>query len=90
MAEARRFKKNPNVSWRTIDGQAVLIFNKEGEIQVLNEVGTYVWEHSEEDLEETVRAIVTTYSVSADEASRDVREFVDSMLACGALQPEEP
>jgi len=89
MAEAQRFRKNPNVSWRTIEGQAVLIFNKEGEIQVLNEVGTYIWEHAEEDLEETIRAIVTTYSIPPEEARRDAEEFVQSLLASGALKAEE-
>ena len=89
MAEPRKYSRNPNVSWRTIEGQAVLIFNKEGEIQVLNEVGTYIWEHAEEDFEETVRTIVATYSIPPEEARRDAEEFVGTMLASGALQPAE-
>lgn len=36
------FVKDPDVSWRNIEGQAVLLHNRFGEIQVLNEMGTYV------------------------------------------------
>lgn len=86
MADARRLKRNPDVSWRVIEGQAVLILNKEGEVQVLNELGTFIWERAEEDPEEVVRAIVSQYEVTPDEARKDLEEFVGSLLASGALQ----
>jgi hypothetical protein len=89
MPEPKKYIRNPNVSWRTIEGQAVLIFNKGGEIQVLNEVGTYIWEHAEEDFDETVRSIVAAYSIPPEEARKDAEEFVGAMVACGAFQPAE-
>jgi ribosomal protein L31E len=86
MADARRLKRNPDVSWRVIEGQAVLILNKEGEVQVLNELGTFIWERAEEDPEEVIRAIVAQYEVTPEEAKKDLEEFVNSLLGSGALQ----
>ena len=79
------FKRNPDVSWRTIEGQAVLILNKEGEIQVLNEVGTYVWEHLDLPFEEIARNIAAAYEVQLDQARNDVTEFIEELQKAGAL-----
>lgn len=86
MDDARRLKRNPDVSWRVIEGQAVLILNKEGEVQVLNELGTFIWERLEEDPEEVVRAIVAQYEVTPEQARRDLEEFVDSLTASNAAR----
>jgi len=85
MDKPLKLKRNPDVSWRTIEGQAVLIFNREGEVQVLNEIGTFVWEHAEEALEDIAGNIAETYEVTFDEALADARTFVAEMLASGAL-----
>lgn len=85
MAEHPKLVRNPDVSWRTIEGQSVLIFNKEGEVQVLNDVGTYVWEHLEETPETLATSISEQYDVTPEEALKDVREFIDKMKTAGAL-----
>jgi hypothetical protein len=90
MSGSQKLKRNPDVSWRTLEGQAVLIFNKAGEVQVLNDVGTYIWEHIGEDPETMARVITERYEVPADEARRDAQEFLDGLLASGALLPDEP
>jgi len=89
MDEPLKLKRNPDVSWRTIEGQAVLIFNREGEVQVLNELGTFVWEHAEEALEDIAGNIVETYEVTFDEALSDTRRFIEELLASGALVQNE-
>lgn len=85
MPQRDSLNRNADVSWRTIEGQAVLIHNRRGEIQVLNEIGTYVWEHLELGPEELARNISETYEVSAEVAESDVKEFIASLRACGAL-----
>ncbi len=85
MSESASFRRNPDVSWRTVEGQAVLILNKEGEIQVLNEVGTYVWEHLGETAEEMARNIAAQYDVPQDQALEDVLVFIRELQASGAL-----
>jgi len=89
MDERVKHRRNPDVSWRVIEGQAVLVHNREGEIEVLNEVGTYLWEHAEEGFETVVGNIVSTYKVPPEEARRDALEFFESLVASGALIPEE-
>lgn len=83
------YRRNPDVSWRTIEGQAVLVFNREGEIQVLNEVGTHVWEHIGEAPESMARNIASAYDVSEEEALRDVGAFLEALQDSGAILPAE-
>jgi hypothetical protein len=85
MFEDGRYKRNPNVSWRTIEGQAVLILNKEGEVQVLNQVGTFVWENLGLSLEELARNIAEAYDVPMNQARSDAREFLETLEQAGAL-----
>lgn len=69
-------KRNPDVAWRTVEGQAVLIHNREGVVQVLNEVGTYVWEHFDEGVERITSGLAELYEVSPDMVKSDVQEFM--------------
>ena len=85
MAENAPYRRNPDVSWRTIEGQAVLILNREGEVQVLNEVGTYVWEHLELSPDEMARNIAERFEVTEDEARRDFEAFLVELRKTGAL-----
>lgn len=85
MTEGGAFVRNPDVSWRTIEGQSVLVLNKEGEVHVLNEVGTYVWEHLELPLEELARNIAATYEVDVLQARQDVKDFIEELREAGAL-----
>ncbi len=78
-------KRNPDVSWRTIEGQAVLIHNRLGEIQVLNDLGTYIWEHLELGPEVLARNIAQEHEVSVPDAQRDVEEFMKALRGSGAL-----
>ncbi len=87
MFELKKFRRNPDVSWRLIEGQAVLVHNREGEIEVLNEVGSYLWEHAGEPLGELARNISRDFDVSEDEARRDAETFYEDLAKSGALQP---
>jgi len=89
MYEESAFRRNPDVSWRVIEGQAVLVHNVEGEIEVLNEVGTYLWEHAGEPLEALAGNIVKDYQVALEDARRDALEFFEALIASGALIPAE-
>jgi hypothetical protein len=87
MYEDGKFQRNPDVSWRTIEGQAVLIHNRNSEVLVVNEVGTLIWEHFDEGLEGILRNIQETFEVSRAEAERDAREFLEHLVSAGALLP---
>jgi hypothetical protein len=85
MSNTARPKRNPDVSWRSIEGQAVLIHNRLGEIQVLNELGTYIWENLDAEPVSLARNIAERYEVSQEEAERDLLEFIETLRASGAL-----
>lgn len=87
MYEDGKYKRNPDVSWRTIEGQAVLIHNRNSEVIVVNEVGTLIWEQFDEGLETLLRNIQETFEVSRAEAEQDARVFLDDLVSAGALLP---
>lgn len=89
MYEDGKFKRNPDVSWRAIEGQAVLIHNRAGEIEVLNEIGTFLWEHHGEPLPTLAEKISADYGVTPEEARRDSIEFYETLVSSGALIPAE-
>lgn len=78
-------KKNPDVAWRTVEGQAILVHNREGEIQVLNEVGTYVWEHFEDGIEKMIRDIAEKYETDPQVIREDVESFVNELIGSQVL-----
>jgi hypothetical protein len=87
MFEDGKYKRNPDVSWRTIEGQAVLIHNRNSEVIVVNEVGTLIWEQFDEGLESILRNIQDTFEVSRADAESDAREFLEQLISAGALLP---
>jgi hypothetical protein len=86
---SRNFKKNPDVSWQMVEGQAVLIHNRLGEIQVLNEVGSIIWENLEEGSDKIAEKITAEFDVPIEEAKKDVAEFLKELEKAGALLTEQ-
>lgn len=89
MFKPEMYRRNPDVSWRLIEGQAVLVHNREGEIEVLNEVGSFLWEHAGEPLDKLAKDISRDFDVSEEEALRDAQNFYEELAASGALQPKD-
>ena len=87
MFDPKCYRRNPDVSWRLIEGQAVLVHNREGEIEVLNEVGSYLWEHAGEPLDDLAGNICRDFDVSKERALEDAQEFYVALVASGALLP---
>lgn len=80
-----RVKKNPDVSWQMIEGQAVLIHNRLGEIMVLNEVGSVVWQNLEDGVDKLVNRLTEEFDVSSEEAKKDIGEFFKELESSGAI-----
>lgn len=85
----RSYFKEPDVSWRSIEGQAVLIHNLRGEIRVLNQTGTVVWEHLEEGVDAIVARLAETYDVDPETARRDVEELIRELIEFGAIRAKD-
>ncbi len=76
------FNKSKEVAARIIEGEAVIISPSEGDVRVLNEVGSRIWELI--DGTNTVEKIFTTISdefeVSLDDARTDALEFFSDLV----------
>ena len=73
---------HPQVAARIIDGEAVIVLPQSGQVNVLNEVGSRIWEliDGTRSVGEITEAIVAEYDVTAEQAERDVNEFIQELV----------
>ncbi len=70
------------IAARVVDGQALILDPKTDGLQRLNEVGSFIWSliaerrHTPLDIE---KAVVETFDVVEEHASRDVRQFLGAL-----------
>lgn len=90
----RTYRKNPDVVYRVIAGEAILIpISREtqgaGRMLTLNETGAFVWERldGKRPLEEILRELRDEYAVNGETACRDLLELVSSLEETGAVLP---
>ena len=74
-------KRNGNVLWRELDGEAVLLDPAEGCSYNLNRVGTLIWKlldgnHTFTDI---ASAICTEFDVEHDQAFQDMEFLLDDL-----------
>ncbi len=86
----RVLKRNPDAAFQEVDGMAMIVVPGRSEVQVLNQVGTQVWEliDGKRSVAEIVERILTQYEVDTAQLERDVREFVESLDTHEMLAPE--
>ncbi len=65
-----------------IDGEALLVLADAGEVAVLNGVGSRIWQLADgsRSIGDIVAAIVAEYDTTADEAERDVVNFIEQLV----------
>lgn len=73
--------RHPHAAARTYDGKALIVVPGLGEYNILNPLGTRIWEliDGSRGVDEIVKAIVEEYNVTADQAEADVRDFVEDL-----------
>ena len=93
MSSGAAFRKNPDVVFRRIGEECVLvpIVNNVGDlssIYTLNETGTRLWEllDGNRDLGELCKAVEAEYEVSADTAAGDISEFIGELTSIKFLE----
>lgn len=80
-------KAAPDLVWRLLDDNAVVVSPRLGEVRVLNRVGTVIWQNliegsSPADIEEY---LVTHFEVSRHKARSDLDKFFDVLAETGVL-----
>ncbi len=75
--------RNPNAAYRVYDGQATIVLPDQAKVNVINEIGSLVWERidGKKNLGELVESILKDYEVTREQAEKDVIEFVTSLKA---------
>jgi hypothetical protein len=75
------YSRNPDIAFRIIDGEAVLVDPKAGTTFVLNAVGSCVWSVLESaGIETLVERVCHEFSATADDARSDIESFLLTLV----------
>lgn len=76
------FAHAPGIVSRQIDGEVLLVNLQRGTLQVLNEVGAWLWEHmdGQRTVTDLAQALSAEYDVGLEQACTDVRIFCEDLL----------
>jgi hypothetical protein len=80
MADAP-LRRHPHAAARTYEGKALIVVPGLGQYNILNPMGTRVWEliDGTRGIDEIVRAITDEYDVTPESAETDVRDFIEDL-----------
>ncbi|MCP4357241.1 MAG: PqqD family protein [Chloroflexi bacterium] len=77
----------PDIIWRIVDGNAVIVSPIDGEVHVLSETGTAIWEMvaDKNNVSDIEGYLVDHYIVSQAQACQDVESFINNLKALGLI-----
>lgn len=78
---------HPDLTWRLLDGEVVIVSPKSGEIRVLNHVGAEIWQllANHVEIEEINMFLVNQYELSPQQAEADISAFLDDLMSRGLI-----
>lgn len=72
--------RNPNLAWREVDGEMVIISPEDSRVHELNETASLVWKHAEgKTLDELAEKISAEYEVARETARADLEELLATL-----------
>lgn len=82
-------KTRAGIGEQVIDGEAVLVNARGGEILVLNETGSMVWSllDGERSVAEVLRRVQDAFDVEPEVLRQDVHAFLSALREHDALEP---
>jgi hypothetical protein len=85
-------RTSPDVVWRDLDGEAVLLDLSSGVYFGLNEVGTRIWLLLDEgrDHDDIVEALAAEFDAGREAIDADVRALVETLRARRLVVDGEP
>lgn len=74
-------KIGPQVAWQIVDGEAIVVDLASGNTIGLNPTATFLWSQIDgnHDDSQMTHALIDEFEVSAADAERDTRAFLDEM-----------
>lgn len=78
---------HPELTWRLLDGEAVIVSPSSGEIRVLNRVGTEIWQLLADgyEVEKIEMVLMDQYNLSLPQAKVDVSAFLEDLMSSGLI-----
>jgi hypothetical protein len=78
---------HPQVATRIVEGEALIVLADSGQVNVLNPVGTRMWELMDgtRSVQQIADTICDEFDVAEDEAKRDLEEFVQQLIESNAI-----
>lgn len=82
--------RSERLSWRVIDGEALILYPEAGTLHRLNPTGTELWERLDgtATVAEIAAALCGDYEVAEAEAVADLRALGDDLVAAGLVSVE--
>jgi Coenzyme PQQ synthesis protein D (PqqD) len=74
--------RNPRLSWRVLEDEAVILYPEEGTLHRLNVTGTQVWEQLDgtTPLSLIAKSLTTEFEVTIEDAERDLRTLAAELF----------
>jgi Coenzyme PQQ synthesis protein D (PqqD) len=88
---ARRFRRNPEIVYSTIDGEVVMMSVAQGEYFGLNAMGSQIWNQLEEPrtIQDLCEALRERFEVSEEQCLEEVTHFLSQLAECGLTTVSE-
>jgi hypothetical protein len=85
------FARATNVTWRTFDGNSILLHLESGVYYTLNPAGTLIWELLDRRIagQELLTVLRDRYSVEEEEARRDLVDLLEEFAREGLISIHE-
>lgn len=80
-------RRSPDAVYRVVDGEAVVVEPQKGMVNVLNAVGSTIWQHADgkRSISEIAGIVAAEYGADGDTALKDALEFVEDMRSKGLM-----
>lgn len=83
-----RYRLDPHARFRVMDDEGIFVLQDAGEVLVVNQVGAFIVEQLQSDLNlgEVVTAITRRFEVDAQRAEADACSLLEALTEAGAVQ----
>lgn len=80
-------KRDPNLIWRILDDELVVIRPSDGQIRVFNQVAAFIWQAIDDlySVSDLVESICNEFDVEQSEAEADLLEFLIQLVDDGMI-----
>ncbi len=79
--------RRPEIAWRVIDGEAVVVNPRSGLVYPFNPVATRFWELADgtREIEQIIEQILEEFEAPHEDIERDIAEFLQMLVERGMI-----